>query len=249
MNFTRIYNSSLRWRGLTTSLFLTLTSRGELMAPWAIRSNENLPTHTCTWTLDHLNVLPTYKLFFEPWCTEPGFCMIRKASIMSWISTRSHFRENNYSIKQRRRVLNPVVSSSKPKDKPISVALIPHIQTTYGRFSRMLANTSNVLAHSRGRSPGSFVLWRTTWEWGLRGYTAYPVSVARCTSDRLVDHWSPNKGEPPTHTAWTSKQIGCGGTQFETGSSHKIPRHPDPLYCTWLYKPTYQRGHWVGAPP
>jgi hypothetical protein len=29
-------------------LFLTLTSRGEMMAPWAMRSNKNLTTHTHT---------------------------------------------------------------------------------------------------------------------------------------------------------------------------------------------------------
>jgi hypothetical protein len=72
--------------------------------------------------------------------------MTRKDSIMSWISTRPHFRENSYSIKQTRRVLNPVARSSKPKDKPTSVALLPFAQTTYGRLSRMWPNTSKVLS-------------------------------------------------------------------------------------------------------
>jgi len=42
-------------------------------------------------------------------------------------------------IKQTRRVLNRVVRPTKPKDKPTSVALLPYVQTTYGRLSRMLA--------------------------------------------------------------------------------------------------------------
>jgi len=33
----------------------------------------------------------TYKLFFQPWCTESGLCVTRKASIMSWRS-QDHFR-------------------------------------------------------------------------------------------------------------------------------------------------------------
>jgi hypothetical protein len=32
-----------------------------------------------------------------------------------------------------------MLRTSKPKDKPTSVALLPYVQTTYGRFSRMLA--------------------------------------------------------------------------------------------------------------
>ena len=230
MNFTGIYNSSLRWRGLTTSLFMTLTSRGELMVPWSVRSNENLPTRTCTWTLDHITLLPTCKLFFESWCTESGLCMTRKASMMSWISTRPHFRENSYSIKQTLRVLNPVVRSSKPKDKPTSVALLPYVQTTYGRHSRMLAKHIKSVG-LQPRKISSFLrpvkddlglegIQHTLWVWPDVHRTDWSIN------------WAQSKGAPPTHTAWTSRQIGCGGTQFQTCSSHKIPRQPYPLYCT-----------------
>jgi hypothetical protein len=40
---------------------------------------------------------------------------------------------------QIQHALNPKVKTSKLKDKPTSVALLPYVQTTYGRLSRMLA--------------------------------------------------------------------------------------------------------------
>jgi hypothetical protein len=52
---------------------------------------------------------------------------------------KTTFKDNGYSRKQIQRTLNPKVRTSKPKDKPTSVALLPYIQTTYGRLSRMLA--------------------------------------------------------------------------------------------------------------
>jgi len=193
MNFTGIYNSSLRLRGFTIFLFLALTSRGELVVPLVIRSNENLPTHThtCTWTLDHITILPTYKLFIEPWCAGPGLCMTRKVSIMSCISTRPHFKENNYSIKQTRRFLNSVVRSPSRETSPL-LSLFFHMSTQLTAGSaECWPNTSKVLVWSVERSQASFVQWRTKWDWGLRGYTEYPVNVAKCTLDRLVDQWSP----------------------------------------------------------
>jgi hypothetical protein len=38
------------------------------------------------------------------------------------------------------------VRTSKPKDKPTSVTLLPYVQTTYGRLSKLLArhNTKSV---------------------------------------------------------------------------------------------------------
>ena len=49
------------------------------------------------------------------------------------------FRENFNSIKRIWRALNPAVRTSKQKQKPTSVTLLPHVQMTYGRLSRMLA--------------------------------------------------------------------------------------------------------------
>jgi hypothetical protein len=52
---------------------------------------------------------------------------------------KTTFKENGYSRQQIQHALNPQVRTSKPKDKPTSVALLPYVQTTYGRLSRMLA--------------------------------------------------------------------------------------------------------------
>jgi len=49
------------------------------------------------------------------------------------------FRENGYSIKQIQWALNLAVKTNKLKGKPTSVALLPHVQMTYGQLSRMLA--------------------------------------------------------------------------------------------------------------
>lgn len=66
--FTGIFSSPWKWRGTATSLFLTKTSTGVWMAPSATRSTENLPTQTSAWILDQITILPTYKLFLQPWC-------------------------------------------------------------------------------------------------------------------------------------------------------------------------------------
>ena len=50
------------------------------------------------------------------------------------------FRENSYGTKQKRWALNLAVRTSKPKVKPMLVALIPYVQKTYGQLSRMLAD-------------------------------------------------------------------------------------------------------------
>jgi hypothetical protein len=49
------------------------------------------------------------------------------------------FRENGYSIKQIQWALNLAVKTSKLKEKVNSVALLPHVQMTYGQLSRTLA--------------------------------------------------------------------------------------------------------------
>jgi hypothetical protein len=51
-----------------------------------------------------------------------------------------------YSIKQIREALNPEVRTSKPKEKPKSVTLLPYVWMAYIQLSRMLAkhNTKSV---------------------------------------------------------------------------------------------------------
>jgi len=51
---------------------------------------------------------------------------------------KTTFRENDCCIKQISCALSPAVRTSKPTDKPTSVAL-PHVQKTYGQLSRMRA--------------------------------------------------------------------------------------------------------------
>ncbi|GFG31913.1 hypothetical protein Cfor_11969 [Coptotermes formosanus] len=59
---------------------------------------------------------------------------------------KTTFRENGYSLKQIQRALNSAVRTPKSNDKPTSVALLPYVQITYSRISRMLAkrNISSV---------------------------------------------------------------------------------------------------------
>jgi hypothetical protein len=52
---------------------------------------------------------------------------------------KTTFKENGYSRQQIQCALNPKVRIPKPKYKPTSIALLPYVQTTYGRLSRMLA--------------------------------------------------------------------------------------------------------------
>jgi hypothetical protein len=77
---------------------------------------------------------------------------------------------------------------SKLKEKPTSVTLFPYVQTTYGHLSRMLPKHILKCVDLLHRSITS-LLHLVKDDLGVRnmGYTAYPASVVRCTSDRLVD--------------------------------------------------------------
>ena len=79
-----------------------------------------------------------------------------------------------------RRSLNPAVRTSKPKDKLTSVALIPNVQETYGRFSRMLAKHNNIYVGLPPRKI-SILLRPVKHDLGLK------TPWARGTSDRLFD--------------------------------------------------------------
>jgi hypothetical protein len=89
----------------------TLIYTGDWMAPWVIRSTENLLTQTSTCTLDHITIPPSYRPLFLPWFTEPRLFVTGKVFRMSW------------STKQIQMTFNPVVRTSKPKKKPTSVTL------------------------------------------------------------------------------------------------------------------------------
>jgi hypothetical protein len=53
--------------------FLDIGNTGYRMAPWVIRSTENLPTLTSTWTLDHTTIPPTCKSSFNLGAHSKGF--------------------------------------------------------------------------------------------------------------------------------------------------------------------------------
>ena len=51
---------------------------------------------------------------------------------------KTTFRDNGYRLKQTSLVHNPTVRTSKPKEKPNSVAILSFMQKTYGRLKKML---------------------------------------------------------------------------------------------------------------
>ena len=63
--------------------------------------------------------------------------MMRKTKVL-----KTKICSNGYSRQQIQRALNPMVRTSKPKDKPTSVALLPYVQTTYCRLSIMLVKNN-----------------------------------------------------------------------------------------------------------
>ena len=151
-----------------------MTYTGDWKAPWAIRSTEILPTLTSTWTQDHITIPPTYKPFFQCWCTQPGLFVTKKASMMSWRSSKLSGKIVMVS--------NRNDGSSTWRLEPQSRKWSPRQSLLFHRYRRHTASSAecwqtslNVLACCLGNGV-SFILWRTTWDWELRGYTAYPAS-------------------------------------------------------------------------
>ena len=89
---------------------------------------------------------------------------------------QNHFQEKGYSITQIWQALNLAVRTSKPNEKHTLIALPANVQMTNNPLNGIPAKTTiNVLACHLGRYLVSFILWRTTWDWGLWGFTAYPA--------------------------------------------------------------------------
>jgi hypothetical protein len=149
---------------MATYLFLTLTDTGERMAPWVIKSTENLPTLTSTRTLDHTTNPSTHKPFHSTLVhTIRALCDTENLHDELEL-LKTTFRENGYSIKHIWWVLNPAVRTSKPKDKFTSVAFLPYIQTTYGQLSRMLAKHNIKCDGLPPRNISSFLRPVKTWD-------------------------------------------------------------------------------------
>jgi hypothetical protein len=103
--------------------------------------------------------------------------------------------------------LQPAVKTSKLKGKPTSVALLPHVQMTYGQLRRMLAKHNIKCVGLLPRKISSLL---HPMKRGWRRFTAYPESVVGCTLERLSDLYRPEKRAPLAQMAWTSRQIDGG---------------------------------------
>jgi len=149
------------------------------MAPWAIRSVETLHTHQS---------LP------EPWITSPSLhiqavlstfvhrprALCDKESLHDELEfLKTTFRENDCSIKQIRCALNPAVRTSKPTDKPTSVALLSNVQTIYDQLSRMLAK-GNIKCVAVPPRQISSVLRPVIDDLGLRTPRVYSIPSECC---------------------------------------------------------------------
>ena len=93
---------------------------------------------------------------------------------------KTTFKENGYSLKQIRRALNPTARTSKPKEKPTSVALLSYVQTTCGRINRMLTKHITVVGLSP-RKVSSF-LRSVNDDQGLKTPGVYSI---RCECSQL----------------------------------------------------------------
>jgi hypothetical protein len=140
--------------------------------------------------------------------------------------------------------------TSKSKDKPTSVALLPYVQTTYGRLSRMLAGHNiksvGLLARKmssflrpvkddlRLRTPGVFSI---PCECGQ----VYIGQAGRSIDTRIKDRsrhirlGHPEKSAVAEHTLNRDHLIRIQDTQI--------------LSTTRLHGPTHQGGDRVGTPP
>jgi len=132
MSFTGIYNSwRWRWRGMGTYPFLTST--GDQMTPWTIRSAENQPTYLYLNHPSNLQALLSTLVHRAraPYDKESLHDELEYPKTMS--------KENGYNITQIWHVLNSSVRTSKSKQKPTSVTVLPYVQMTYSQLNRMFA--------------------------------------------------------------------------------------------------------------
>jgi len=185
MAFIETYNFPSRWRKTATYPYSTLTYTGEWMAPWAIRSTENLSTLTSTWILDPSNILIQVILSTLAHRTR---ALCYKESLGDELGSSKPLLwkmvivSNRYDGPSTRRLEPP----SRKRSPPLSLFFRMSRRLTAGSAECWPNTPLNVMACRLGRSPDSFLLWRTTWDWWLWEFTAYPASVVRSTSDRVV---------------------------------------------------------------
>lgn len=119
------------------------------------RSTENLTTPTSTWTLDHISIPPTYKLFFQPCHTV--LSMIRWHSSRP-LSEKMGIVSNRYDSPSTWRL-----ELLSWKRSPAQL-LFFHMSSwhTAGSSECWPNTTSNMLTCCLGRFPVFFFWWRMT---------------------------------------------------------------------------------------
>jgi hypothetical protein len=156
---------------------------------------------------------------------------------------KTMFRENGYSSQQIR-ALNPKVQTSKSKDKPTSVALLPHVQTTHSRLSRMLAKHNIKSVGLPPRKISSF-LRPVKDNLGLRTPGVYSIpcecsqvyirQTSRSINTRIKEHSRHIRLGHPEKLAVAEQRL---------THDHLIRfRHPNPLHQIWLHELTHQGGN------
>jgi hypothetical protein len=101
------------------------------MTPWAIRSTENQPTPLY---LKHPSNLQALLSTLVHRARTP----CDKESLYDELEfPKTTSKENGYNSTQIRHVLNLSVRTSKPKQKPTSVTVLPYFQITYSQLNRM----------------------------------------------------------------------------------------------------------------
>jgi hypothetical protein len=108
------------------------------MAHWAIQSTINPHTHTPTSiSMPTLTTtLPTNRLCFPRWY----IALCDHESLHDELEfLKDTFKRNSYSDRQIRRALDPPKRVATTPEKPTLAALLPLVNTTFNRISRMLS--------------------------------------------------------------------------------------------------------------
>jgi hypothetical protein len=82
--------------------------------------------------------LLTNRLFFPRWYIQPEPCVITKDSMMSWSSSGT-LSSGTATVTGRSDGLSIHRRVATTPEKPTSVALLPFVNTTFNRISRMLS--------------------------------------------------------------------------------------------------------------
>jgi hypothetical protein len=85
-------------------------------------STRNLPTHTSTWTLNHITILPANKPSSLPWCKAPALCDRDSSPHDELEFINTTVKGKRYSQKRIYPAFSPSVRTSKPNEQPTSLS-------------------------------------------------------------------------------------------------------------------------------